>query len=117
MAETGHGSHKVTTAVTQEQITVWGRRKLFFPAPMPDNQSRPGSRTGFGPGSRLGIATVEGGPVHDQVHNGVAAGIAIPVAGVRNLDFMLAATGSRDAMAASGSNGAASATAGFRLKF
>ena len=111
-------ARKAATTITHEQITVWGRRKLFFPAPMPDNRlSEPGNRTGFGPGSKLGVATIEGGPMHDQVHNGVTAGLAVPVPGVRDLDFMLSATGSRDAMAASGTNAAASATAGLRLKF
>ena len=127
VAGTSHSSHavitqpsvrKATTTITHEQITVWGRQKLFFPAPLPNNNlSERGNQTGFGPGSKLGIATIEGGPVYDQVHNGVTAGIAIPVPGVRDLDFTLAATGSRDAMAASGINGAASATAGLRLKF
>lgn len=110
--------HKVTTTATQGQITVWGHRRQFCPAPMADNRLvEPGTPSGFGPGYKLGLGTIEGGPVHDQIHNGVSAGIAIPTAVLPGLDFMLNATGSRDAMTASGTNGAASATAGFRLKF
>ena len=112
------GSKASTTSTQQEQITVWGRKKQFFSAPMADNQIlEPQNGSGFGPGSKLGPATIEGGPVSDQIHSGVSAGIAIPVSGVKGLDFTVTATGSRDAMTASGTNGAASATTGFRLKF
>lgn len=99
----------------QVRITVWGHKRHFFPAPMADHAVVEPSGTGFGPGSRLGIATVEGGPIRDPVHEGVSTGLAFPVAGVCGLD--VTATGSRDAMAASGTTGAASTTAGLRLKF
>ncbi|WP_428376547.1 hypothetical protein [Lichenicoccus sp.] len=116
-AATSPAAHQPATAA-QEQITVWGHRRHFFPAPMANTTvAEPGPRSGFGPGARLGIATVEGGPASDRIHNGVSAGIAIPVSGVRGLDFTLTATGSRDSMAASGTNGAAATTAGLRLKF
>ena len=112
------GSKISTTLTQQEQITVWGRKKRFFPAPMADNRIlEPQSRSSFGPGSKLGPATIEGGPVSDQIHSGVSGGIAIPVSGVKGLDFTVTATGSQDAMTASGTNGTASATTGFRLKF
>nr|WP_321984354.1 hypothetical protein [uncultured Lichenicoccus sp.] len=109
---------KPAATSTQERITVLGHKRHFFPAPMPDsNVAEPGGRSGFGPGSRLGIARIEGGPVGDQIHSGVSAGLAFPVAGIRGLDVTVTATGSRDSMAASGTNGAASTTAGLRLKF
>ena len=50
----------------------------------------PGSGTGFGPGSRIGIARIECGAVHDAV--------AVPVPGVKGLDFTAALAGMRDGL-------------------
>lgn len=124
LAEMGRPSPRHTASLPgqpangiQDRITVWGRKRHFFPAPMANNAVVDPGPTGLGPGSKLGIATIEGGPIRDAVHNGISAGIAIPVAGVRGLDFTVTETGSRDMMAASGTTGAASTTAGLRLKF
>ena len=102
----------------QEQITVWGHRGKFSAAPTPDSRFlEPDAPIGFGPGSRLGSATVEGGPIHGAISDGVSAGVAIPVAGVEGLDFTASLAGTRDGLSPSGTTGAASALAGLRLKF
>ncbi len=102
----------------QETVTVWGHRPRFSAAPKPDPGPRdPGHAATFDPGSRLGIVRIEGGPVHDAVSDGVSAGVAIPISGIRGLAFTASLAGTRDALSPSGTTGAAAVVAGFRLKF
>ena len=102
----------------QERITVWGYHRKFSAAPMSGDQaSRPEVLGSLGPGSRLGVAMVQGGPVHGPVSNGLLAGLAIPVAGVKGLDFTASVAGTRDNLSLFGTTGAASMVAGFRLRF
>ena len=102
----------------QEQIQVWGYRRKFSLAPVPDGRLlEPGAQAGFGPGSRLGIVRIEGGPVHDAISDGVSAGLAIPVPGVKGLDVTASLGATRDSLSPAGTTGAAAAVAGFRLKF
>ena len=102
----------------QEQIQVWGYRQRFSLAPVPDGRLlEPDAEAGFGPGSRLGIVRIEGGPVHDAISDGVSAGLAIPVPGVKGLDVTASLGGTRDSLSPAGTTGAAAAVMGFRLKF
>ena len=108
----------VTLDDQQEQIQVWGHRWKFSLAPMPDGLvPEPGNRTSFGPGSRIGIVGIEGGPVRGAISDGVSAGLAVPVPGVRGLDLTASLAGTRDSLSPAGTTGAAAAVAGLRLKF
>ncbi len=108
----------VTPNDQREQIQVWGHRQSFSLAPVPDGRLlEPGAGAGFGPGSRLGIVRIEGGPVHGAISDGVSAGLAIPVPGLKGLEFTASLAGTRDSLPPAGTTGAAAAVAGFRLKF
>ena len=108
----------VTPSDRQEQIQVWGHRQTFSLAPVPDDRlSEPGAQAGFGPGSRLGVVRIEGGPVHNAISDGVSAGMAVPVPGLKGLDFTASLAGTRDSLSPAGTTGAAAAVAGFRLRF
>ena len=113
-------SHPVSVTLDdrQEWIQVWGHRRKFSLAPTPDGRMlEPGNRTSFGPGSRLGMITIEGGPIHTAVSNGVSAGLAVPLPGLRGLDLTASLAGSRDSLSPAGTTGAAAAVVGLRLKF
>ena len=108
----------VTPSDRQEQIQVWGHRRTFSLAPVPDGRLfEPGTQAGFGPGSRLGIVGIEGGPVHAAISDGVSVGLAGPVPGLKGLDFTASLSGTRDSLSPAGTTGAAAAVAGFRLRF
>ena len=116
------GSPSKPTNITlndqQEQIQVWGHRQTFLLAPVPDGRLlEPGAQAGFGPGSRLGVVRIEGGPVHGAISDGVSAGLAVPVPGLKGLDFTASLAGTRDSLSPAGTTGAAAAVAGFRLRF
>lgn len=103
---------------TQEQVTVWGYRRKFSAAPTSGNQlAEPDNRTGFGPGTRIGRATIEGGLIHGTISDGVSAGLAVPIVGVKGLDFTASLAGTRDGLSPSNTVGAASAVVGLRLRW
>ena len=66
---------------------------------------------------RVGPVHVTGGPIEGAGASGIRITAALPVAAVPGLDAVVTATGGRDVTTEGGTVGAATVTAGLRLRF